>query len=924
MASIETLILEIIARDKGASAAFDQLRRKIDDTTGSVDKNSRSLQQNQKAQTSAMGGAVGLGVALGAMATPLVAAGAGFIAFAGVALPSVMKVKTAMTGPGGLTAAWGTLDKGQRNAAVGIQMLGQRYSALTKAMEPQIFQVFNQGLHLASTLLGPVAQLAASAGKGISSFLAQFTASSGIQQFISFLAKEAGPAIMLLGQDITGIAHAVFTLLESFGGVGIAELKAFTVVLTGLTSGISWLATHAGGLTSVALGIGGIAFALSKLGLLTGTLKLTGLTLMAGELGAVAGAAKGATLAEKGLLATNAVFDSLTPFGWAVLATAAVGGLVFWLSRFKDATGTAITAIEQQNKATGFNTQGYKNAAAAIGQYAQASKGATVQLVNLHTGMVTGTATVGQLSGATKAATGEQAKLTQGIQQQNRFLGVLQGTYGLTHDQAAKLAQVSGVLVDKQGRLKDGFAQSIAKAKAYADANLNAQGPTSQLAADMSVFANKTLDATTRTKALTTALNLFFNPAVTADQAVIQLKNDQAALATALAASGGKTGLLTQKQRDARSAFDTYINDVATAAQKAFDATGKTSSYTKIIDKSLPFLKRAAGGNKTLRQEIQKLIDTERGIKAENVIIHVAASGKWAVIGPGGGLPGGTAGGPFAAGGMIRGGVSGRDSVPIMAMPGEVVVPTDLVARGAVDHLRGRLPGFASGGVVGSFGGSVPGLTTWLKNENTATVVALANATARALLTGVRSFFTAGGPGGGNPAMNARLARLMMPSWAFGSAWNAWNYVAMRESGWNQFARNPSSGAYGIPQALPPSKMGAAANPPQSSPVAQIAWMIPYIQGRYGSPQAAAQHEARWNWYDQGGWLPPGPSWVYNGTGRPERVLPPGGGDGCVTINIYPPVTSNPRAIAREIADILNQGAVAGGRLRKSILSANG
>src|SRR6266851_3780462 len=267
MASLETLILEIIARDKGASAAFDQLRRKIDGTTGAVDKNSASLKQNQQAQVSAKGGAIGLGVALGAMATPLVAASAGFVAFAGVAVPSVMKVQKAMTGPGGLTAAWGTLDKGQRNAALGVQALGHQYIALTKAMEPTVFQVFNQGLHLAGSLLGPVAQLAASAGKGISSFLGQFTANSGIQQFISFLAKEAGPAITLLGQDITGIAHAVFSLLQSFGGVGMAELKAFTVVLTGLTSGISWLATHAGGLTGVALGIGGIALALSKLGL---------------------------------------------------------------------------------------------------------------------------------------------------------------------------------------------------------------------------------------------------------------------------------------------------------------------------------------------------------------------------------------------------------------------------------------------------------------------------------------------------------------------------------------------------------------------------------------------------------------------------------------------------------------------------------
>ncbi len=57
---------------------------------------------------------------------------------------------------------------------------------------------------------------------------------------------------------------------------------------------------------------------------------------------------------------------------------------------------------------------------------------------------------------------------------------------------------------------------------------------------------------------------------------------------------------------------------------------------------------------------------------------------------------------PHAAGGFISGGVPGKDSVPGMLMPGEVVVPTTMVKQGAVDHLRGRLPGFAAGGQVGS------------------------------------------------------------------------------------------------------------------------------------------------------------------------------------------------------------------------------
>jgi hypothetical protein len=53
----------------------------------------------------------------------------------------------------------------------------------------------------------------------------------------------------------------------------------------------------------------------------------------------------------------------------------------------------------------------------------------------------------------------------------------------------------------------------------------------------------------------------------------------------------------------------------------------------------------------------------------------------------------------------------------------------------------------------------------------------------------------------------------------------------------------------------------------------QIRWGLSYIKGRYGSPAGAWAHSQRTGWYDEGGWLPPGPSLVYNGTGSPEPVL---------------------------------------------------
>lgn len=70
-----------------------------------------------------------------------------------------------------------------------------------------------------------------------------------------------------------------------------------------------------------------------------------------------------------------------------------------------------------------------------------------------------------------------------------------------------------------------------------------------------------------------------------------------------------------------------------------------------------------------------------------------------------------------------------------------------------------------------------------------------------------------------------------------------------KESGWNPQARNPSSGAHGIPQALPGSKMASAGSDWATNPVTQITWGLGYIQDRYGSPCAAWGHSQARGWY---------------------------------------------------------------------------
>jgi hypothetical protein len=71
----------------------------------------------------------------------------------------------------------------------------------------------------------------------------------------------------------------------------------------------------------------------------------------------------------------------------------------------------------------------------------------------------------------------------------------------------------------------------------------------------------------------------------------------------------------------------------------------------------------------------------------------------------------------------------------------------------------------------------------------------------------------------------------------------------VKESGWDPTAANPTSSAYGIPQALPGSKMASAGADWETNPATQIEWGLGYIAERYGSPCAAWGHSQANGWY---------------------------------------------------------------------------
>lgn len=82
-----------------------------------------------------------------------------------------------------------------------------------------------------------------------------------------------------------------------------------------------------------------------------------------------------------------------------------------------------------------------------------------------------------------------------------------------------------------------------------------------------------------------------------------------------------------------------------------------------------------------------------------------------------------------------------------------------------------------------------------------------------------------------------------------GGQFQCFSNIVQRESTWNYKAQNPSSGAYGLVQALPASKMASAGADWQTNPATQIKWGLNYMNERYGSPCGAWEFWQANHWY---------------------------------------------------------------------------
>ena len=100
------------------------------------------------------------------------------------------------------------------------------------------------------------------------------------------------------------------------------------------------------------------------------------------------------------------------------------------------------------------------------------------------------------------------------------------------------------------------------------------------------------------------------------------------------------------------------------------------------------------------------------------------------------------------------------------------------------------------------------------------------------------------------PTDPREIAMTLLPSYGWDSTqFSCLDQLYISESNWNPFATNASSGAYGIPQALPGKKMAAAGADWQTNPATQIEWGLDYIVSSYGTPCSAWSFKQGNNWY---------------------------------------------------------------------------
>jgi hypothetical protein len=342
--------------------------------------------------------------------------------------------------------------------------------------------------------------------------------------------------------------------------------------------------------------------------------------------------------------------------------------------------------------------------------------------------------------------------------------------------------------------------------------------------------------------------------------------------------------------------------------------TGKDiGGASRTVEAQIRFLQGLHDKSAFVRAEIKALRKEEQLLQAQrmNQLITVHGKGTWSVVGTGrfAGKPTG-----FTGGGLLRGGIPGQDSIPILAMPGEAVVPRHLTPAVAPFLKAHGVPGFAAGGIVPAYSGSAGGLKPWVAANDQATIRLIDMAVARATLAGLRSF--GGGFPGGRGGLGVAERAWMGAGGPGGILAHIAGAIAGAESGWTmaiQKGQPYATTGWGPWQITPGNS-----EPQFGTDYALLNWrsnalaaVAKYRQaGGSFSPWTTFTSGAYTQFMDSGGWLRPG--WnppMYNGTGHPEHLVPARAHSGGNTynINVNVPPSANKADIGRQVVETIRE-----------------
>ena len=320
------------------------------------------------------------------------------------------------------------------------------------------------------------------------------------------------------------------------------------------------------------------------------------------------------------------------------------------------------------------------------------------------------------------------------------------------------------------------------------------------------------------------------------------------------------------------------------------------------IQAQIRFLQGLHDKSSFVKAEIHALRDEEAKLNAQRLhqVLTIGANATWSVtqltrsgVGPMGSKP-------LATGGRVPG-YGGGDRFPALLEGGEAVVPKHLTPALAPFLKAHGVPGFAAGGLVPAYSGDVGGVQSWVRGNDAATIRIIDAAVARVVAAALRAAQTFGG-GLGRAGLRWLENLWMSAGGPGGGTAHVAAAIALAESGGSPIAYN-ASGASGLWQILGQVVPGNIFNPFINAENA----VKKYRDAGGFSPWVTFETGAYRQFMDQGGWLQPG--WnppMYNGTGRPEHLVPAGGGN-TYNIHVHVPPSANKADIGRQVVELIKE-----------------